>query len=55
MDANSTITTLDLRLTDAGQESEYCIEQILKDNQEKSRLKELERLKSASSVGTNRT
>nr|XP_039254669.1 dynein regulatory complex subunit 5-like [Styela clava] len=52
MEENSTITELDLRLTESGQESEYCIQQVLKENQEKARLKELERIPSASTVAT---
>jgi len=37
MELNKTVTDLDLRLTEAGQESEYCINQVLKTNQEKAR------------------
>ncbi len=37
MEENSTITHMDLRLTDCGQESEYCINQILSRNREKER------------------
>ena len=34
MEENSTIRHMDLRLTDVGQESEYCINQLLKGNRE---------------------
>lgn len=37
MEENSTITHMDLRLTECGQESEYCISQILSRNREKAR------------------
>ena len=37
MEENSSITHMDLRLTDCGQESEYCINQILTTNREKQR------------------
>ena len=37
MEENSSITHMDLRLTDCGQESEYCINQILSTNREKQR------------------
>ncbi|XP_022085949.1 T-complex-associated testis-expressed protein 1-like [Acanthaster planci] len=37
MEENKTILELDLRLTEVGQESEYCINQILKKNQERER------------------
>lgn len=37
MEENSTIIELDLRLTEVGQESEYCINQILKKNKEQHR------------------
>jgi len=37
MEDNSTITHMDLRLTECGQESEYCINQILHRNQESDR------------------
>ena len=40
MESNVTITEFDLRLTEAGQESEYCINQVLKTNQEKARENE---------------
>ena len=45
MEENNTITNMDLRLTECGQESEYCINQILHRNQEAARdaaLKEKE-------------
>ena len=41
MDENDTITNMDLRLTECGQESEYCINQILDKNREKEREKNL--------------
>lgn len=34
MEENTTIRHMDLRLTDVGQESEYCINQLLKRNRE---------------------
>lgn len=34
MEENTTIRTMDLRLTEVGQESEYCINQLLKRNRE---------------------
>nr|CAB3266874.1 T-complex-associated testis-expressed protein 1-like [Phallusia mammillata] len=37
MEVNKTVIKLDLRLTEAGQESEYCINQVLKANQDKAR------------------
>lgn len=37
MEDNTTITHMDLRLTDSGQEAEYCINQILHRNQERER------------------
>ena len=37
MEENNTITSMDLRLTECGQESEYCINQILHRNQEAAR------------------
>ena len=37
MEDNSTIIQMDLRLTECGQESEYCINQILHRNQEMDR------------------
>ena len=37
MEENDTITHMDLRLTECGQESEYCINQILDSNREKER------------------
>ncbi|XP_002734814.1 dynein regulatory complex subunit 5-like [Saccoglossus kowalevskii] len=37
MEENSTVIEMDLRLTESGQESEYCINQILKKNQERER------------------
>ena len=37
MENNETITHMDLRLTECGQESEYCINQILHKNREKER------------------
>ena len=37
MEENKTILELDLRLTEVGQESEYCINQILKKNKERER------------------
>ncbi|KAK2182395.1 hypothetical protein NP493_356g01006 [Ridgeia piscesae] len=41
MEENDTITYLDLRLTEVGQESEYCINQILHQNRERARAKRL--------------
>ena len=41
MEENETITHMDLRLTECGQESEYCINQILNKNREKEREKKL--------------
>lgn len=41
MEENTTITTMDLRLTDCGQESEYCINQRLHLNQERERESQL--------------
>ncbi|KAI0212719.1 Dynein regulatory complex subunit 5 [Lamellibrachia satsuma] len=41
MEENETITYLDLRLTEVGQESEYCINQILHHNRERARAKRL--------------
>ncbi len=43
MEENSTVTHVDLRLTDCGQESEFCINQILSTNREKQREKLLEK------------
>lgn len=37
MEDNTTITQMDLRLTESGQEAEYCINQILHRNQERER------------------
>lgn len=37
MEVNKSVIELDLRLTEAGQESEYCINQVLKTNQDKAR------------------
>ena len=37
MESNTVVVELDLRLTEAGQESEYCINQVLKSNQERAR------------------
>nr|XP_002132102.1 dynein regulatory complex subunit 5-like [Ciona intestinalis] len=37
MESNKTIVELDLRLTEAGQESEYCINLVLKTNQDNAR------------------
>ena len=37
MEENTSITHMDLRLTECGQESEYCINQILSRNREKER------------------
>ncbi len=37
MEENNTVLEMDLRLTEVGQESEYCINQILKKNQERHR------------------
>ena len=37
MERNETILRMDLRLTECGQEAEYCIDQILNKNREKSR------------------
>jgi hypothetical protein len=37
MEENHTIVQMDLRLTECGQESEYCINQILHRNQEAAR------------------
>lgn len=37
MEENSTITAMDLRLTECGQESEYCINQRLHSNKERER------------------
>ena len=37
MEENNTVTEMDLRLTECGQESEYCIQQILSRNKEKKR------------------
>ena len=37
MEENNTVLEMDLRLTEVGQESEYCINQILKKNQERDR------------------
>lgn len=34
MNENTTIRAMDLRLTDVGQENEYCINQLLKRNRE---------------------
>jgi hypothetical protein len=34
MEENETIRVMDLRLTDVGQENEYCINQLLKRNNE---------------------
>ena len=34
MEENTTIRAMDLRLTDVGQENEYCINQLLKRNRE---------------------
>ena len=41
MEENTTITMMDLRLTDCGQESEYCINQRLHVNQERERESQL--------------
>ena len=37
MEDNTTITHMDLRLTESGQEAEYCINQTLSRNQERER------------------
>ena len=37
MEENNTVLEMDLRLTEVGQESEYCINQVLKKNREKHR------------------
>ena len=37
MEDNLTIMKMDLRLTECGQESEYCINQILERNRERER------------------
>lgn len=42
MEDNTTITTMDLRLTECGQESEYCINQKLHANQEIERESQLQ-------------
>lgn len=42
MEENTTITTMDLRLTECGQESEYCINQRLHANQETERESQLQ-------------
>ena len=47
MEDNSTVVLMDLRLTECGQESEYCINQILHRNQEADREK---RIKDSESV-----
>ena len=37
MEENDALTDMDLRLTDCGQESAYCIKQKLKQNKERAR------------------
>nr|XP_033791353.1 dynein regulatory complex subunit 5 [Geotrypetes seraphini]XP_033791354.1 dynein regulatory complex subunit 5 [Geotrypetes seraphini] len=41
---NRTLVEFDLRLTEVGQENEFCINQVLKNNQERARLKALQQL-----------
>ena len=41
MEENEMITHMDLRLTECGQESEYCINQILSHNRDKDRQRHL--------------
>lgn len=41
MDENSVITIMDLRLTECGQEAEYCINKILNRNREQERERRL--------------
>ena len=47
MEENDTITHMDLRLTECGQESEYCINQILSKNREKEREMKLKEINAA--------
>ncbi|XP_069464967.1 dynein regulatory complex subunit 5 [Ambystoma mexicanum] len=49
MSDNKTVVEFDLRLTEVGQESEFCINQILRANQEGARLGSLAKMKSESS------
>nr|XP_006626040.2 PREDICTED: T-complex-associated testis-expressed protein 1 [Lepisosteus oculatus] len=42
MSHNTTVVECDIRLTEVGQESEYCISQILRGNQEKARKRHLQ-------------
>ncbi|XP_029442479.1 dynein regulatory complex subunit 5 [Rhinatrema bivittatum] len=42
MSDNKTVVEFDLRLTEVGQESEFCINQILRNNQERARLRALQ-------------
>lgn len=42
MDENKTMLELDLRLTEAGEESEYCINNVLERNREREREAKLE-------------
>lgn len=51
MEENDTITHMDLRLTECGQESEYCINQILSTNREKERDRQLNKANSANKKG----
>ena len=39
MEDNSTIVQMDMRMTEIGQECEYCISQLLKKNREAARKK----------------
>jgi hypothetical protein len=39
MEQNETVTEMDLRLTECGQESEFCINQVLMRNRERRRAK----------------
>lgn len=41
MEGNTTIIHLDLRLTECGQEAEYCVCQILYRNQEADRMERI--------------
>jgi hypothetical protein len=42
MEVNTTITHMDLRITECGQEAEYCIQQILHRNKETERQSKMQ-------------
>ena len=54
IEANRTMQWMDLRLTECGQESEYCINQVLQRNTERLRRMKLAQLEDQTSDGVRR-